>query len=135
MMSKKLDILSLIACVAAVVAVIMWFVSFSTYPAAAVNSVAGTIFGICSVVLMAITALGLPQGKLRGLMILAAGILLVLFFYQFAMGRVSITADAYFIPVNHPVEEDTAMTQTIVGIAAALVSFLIITIDAFVAKD
>ena len=134
-MTKKFDVISLIACIAALVAVVMWFVSFSTYPAAAVNSAVGTIFGICAILLMAASAFGLVKGKIRGLVILIAGILLIAFFYQFAMGRVSITADAYFIPVNHPAEEDTAMTQTIVGIAAALVSFLAITIDAFAAKD
>ena len=134
-MTKKFDVLSLIACVAALVAVVMWFVSYSTYPAAAVNSVVGTICGICAILLMAASSFGLVKGKFRGLLILLAGLLLIGFFYQFVMGRVSITADAYFIPVNHPVEEDTAMTQTIVVIAATLVSFLAITIDAFATKD
>ena len=134
-MTKKFDVISLIACIAALVAVVMWFVSFSTYPSAAVNSAVGTVFGICAILLMAVSAFGLVKGKIRGLVILIAGILLIAFFYQFAMGRVSITADAYFIPVNHPAEEDAAMTQSIVGIAAALVSFLAITIDAFTAKD
>ena len=134
-MKKKLDIVALIACVAALLAVIMWFVSYSTYPAAAVNSGSGTLFGICAVVLMAACALGVGDHKVRGLLILAAGLVLVAFFYQFVMGRVTITADAYFIPVNHPAEEDTAMSQTIVGLAAAFVSFVIITVDAFMAKD
>ncbi len=133
-MSKKIDILSLIACVAAAVAVVMWFVSFATYPAAAVNSTVGTLCGICAVILMALCAFGLVKADKKGALILIAGILLILFLYQFAMGRVAITADAYFIPVNHPAEEDAAMSQTIIGAGAAMVSFLALLIDAFIVE-
>ena len=134
-MGKKLDIKALLAAAAAVVAVIMYFVSFNTYSAAAVNTPAGILFGICTVCLMAVCALGLGGDQVRGILILVAGFALILFLYQFIMGRVSVTADVYFIPVNHPAEEDAAMTQSIVGVAAALVSFLIIVVDAFMAKD
>ena len=134
-MKKNLDLVALIACAAALLAVVMWFVSYSTYPAAAVNSGAGTLFGICALALMGACALGVGDHRVHGLLILAAGLVLVDFFYQFVMGRVTITADAYFIPVNHPAEEDAAMSQTIAGLCAAFVSFVAITADAFMAKD
>ena len=127
------DALLLTAYTASIVSLVLWFVSYSTYPAAAVNSVPGTVFGICAAALLALS--GFFKGKKRTLTALAAGFLLILFFHQFAMGRVSVTADIYFIPVNHPSEENAAMTQSIAGMAALLVSWLAVTIHAFTAKD
>ena len=133
-MNKKTDLLSLIAAAAAVVALALWFVSFSTYPAAAVNSAAGSVSGICAAALLLLCGVGVVQGRLRGSLILAAGVCCLIFLYYFVMGRVSIAADAYFIPVNHPAEEDTAMAQTIAGYGALLAAFLVNTVNAFRAK-
>lgn len=133
-MKKNLDIKALIAAAAALVGMIFYFVSYNTYPSAAVNTPVGMACGCAALVLMAICAVT-GKDTLRSLLIVASGLLLVVFFYQFAMGRVSVTADIYFIPVNHPAEENAAMTQTIIGVAATVVSFLMLVIDGFTAKD
>ena len=106
---------------------VLWFVN----PAATVNSA----YGICSAAVLALFFCGLVKGKWRGLLALAVGVLLILFFHQFAMGRVAVAADIYFIPVNHPTEENTAMTLSIAGMTALLISWLAVTLHAFTAKD
>ena len=132
---RKPDVWLLIAYTSAVVSLVLWFVSYVVYPAATVNSAYGSVFGICSAVILALFFCGLVKGKWRGLLAFAVGVLLILFFHQFAMGRVAVTADIYFIPVNHPTEENTAMTLSIAGMTALLISWLAVTLHAFTAKD
>lgn len=133
-MSKRFDIPALAAAAAAIAAVALYQASCNAYPSGASNTSIGIVSGVCAVLLMALCGFGLGGGRARSVMILAAGLLTVLFLYQFAMGRVAIAADVYFIPVNYPAEEDIAMNRTIAGLSAALVSFLSITWDAFTAK-
>ena len=133
-MTKKLDIISVSACAAAIIGFILRLVSYRTYPAAAVNSTVGTLCGCMSIVLLAAVAVKVCDERLRGHLILCAGILLVIFIYQFVMGRVAIAADVYFIPVNHPEEENAAMNLSIYGLIAAVIAFAAVTVDAFLVK-
>ena len=134
-MMKKFDVLSAAACAASVVGFILWIISYRTYPAAAVNSGAGTMCALLAAVLLAVSAAKIADERMRGSIVFCAGILLVIFIYQFVMGRVAIAADVYFIPVNHPAEENVAMNISIGGLVASLVSFAAIVANAFSIRD
>lgn len=53
---------------------------------------------------------------------------------HFAMGRVTLVADVYFIPVNYPQAEASALNLSIVGMALYLVAIAAMIITAFSEK-
>lgn len=61
---------------------------------------------------------------LADLLVLAATVLLIVGFALFAMDRVSLVADVYFIPVNYPQEEARALHQSLAGMGFYLVSIV-----------
>ena len=64
----------------------------------------------------------------------AAVALLLYSFYEFVLGRVSLAADVYFIPVNYPASEATALHISIVGIALYVVADVAMIAAAFVRR-
>lgn len=56
------------------------------------------------------------SGSIVDLMMLFSVALLLYSFYEFVIGRVSLAAGCYFIPVNYPASEATALHISLVGI-------------------
>lgn len=95
---------------------------------------------VCSVLALALlcvcwfTAQSLSP-LVRDLLAIAAGVLLIVSFAFFTLGRVSLAADVYFIPVNYPQAEETALYLSLAGIALYLVSIVIMIVEALSAKE
>ena len=53
----------------------------------------------------------------------------------FAMARVDLAADVWFIPVNRPETEDVALYCSLAGVALYLISFVTVTVKAFSHKE
>ena len=66
--------------------------------------------------------------------VVAAALLLIAAFALFAMGRVTLVADVYFIPVNYPQAEASALNLSIAGRALYLVAIAAMIITAFSEK-
>ena len=67
-------------------------------------------------------------------LIVLINILLLVSFYWFILGRVSLAADVYFIPVNYPASEADALHISIVGAAFYLVADIVMIVTAFTKK-
>lgn len=111
--------------------------SFTGYLA---QSAVNPIPMICSVLALALLCGCWFAGKslsplVRDLLTLAAGVLLIVSFALFALSRVSLAADVYFIPVNYPQAEETALYLSLVGIVLYLVSIIIMIVEALSAKE
>lgn len=68
------------------------------------------------------------QSTVASIRSLAAEVLLLIAFAVFAMSRVRLAADVYFIPVNYPPSEQTALNWSIVGVvgyAVAIVAVIV----------
>ena len=68
------------------------------------------------------------QSVVASMRSLAAEVLLLIAFAVFAMSRVRLAADVYFIPVNYPPSEQTALNWSILGVAgyaAAIVAVIV----------
>lgn len=63
------------------------------------------------------------------LRLLLSEVLLLLAFSTFIMSRVRLAADVYFIPVNFPPEELTALNISVVGVIAYLVAILAVIVQ------
>lgn len=128
----------LAAAVIALVGFVFYLItSFTGYLA---QSAVDPIPIICSVLALALLCACWFAGKslsplLRDLAATAAGVLLIVSFALFALSRVSLAADVYFIPVNYPQAEETALHLSIVGIVLYLVSIVVMIVEALSAKE
>ena len=64
-------------------------------------------------------------------MIAAGFVMLLVSFYLFVMSRVSLAADVYFIPVNYPEAEATALHVSIVCVVFYLIELLALIVEGF----
>lgn len=108
-----------LAAICALVGLIIYIITSVTgYLAASKLDVMPVITTLGAILLMA--ALFLKGDKLTGaaadIVMLASIVLLLYSFYEFVIGRVSLVADVYFIPVNYPASEKTAVYISLVGI-------------------
>ena len=60
--------------------------------------------------------------------------LLCVSFGIFLLARVPLAADVYFIPVNYPAAEETALMISFVGLALYLIAIIALVVEAFAAK-
>lgn len=65
------------------------------------------------------------------ILIMAASLLLLVSFYYFVMGRVQLAADVYFIPVNYPASEASALHTSMVGAVLYLLADITVIVTAF----
>ena len=99
-----------VALVTAVIGLVVYLVtSFTGYLAGSATNPAPIVCTVIAIVLA---------------VVLAATALLIASFALFALGRVSLVADVYFIPVNYPAAEETALNISIVGLVSYLVSIV-----------
>lgn len=111
--------------------------SFSGYLA---NSAVNPAPIVCSVVALALIAAVFATGGrlpalIRDLLLMAAGVLVIISLSLFAMRSVSLAADVYFIPVNYPQAEETALNLSIAGIVLYLASLVTLIAEAFSSKE
>lgn len=69
------------------------------------------------------------------LLLVGAAVCLIGSFSIFVMARVSLAADVYFIPVNYPAAEATALHISIVGAVCYLVGIIALIAEGFSAKN
>lgn len=80
-----------------------------------------TILGIAALVAAALLSEKLDKRIIGGILF-AAVILLAISLCVFVAERVQLFADVYFIPVNYPAAEGSALTVSIVGMVFYIVS-------------
>ena len=94
------------------------------------------VAGAAAVVFMAVIVL--MGAKLSGtavdVMMLFSIVLLLYSFYEFVIGRVSLAADVYFIPVNYPASEATALHISLAGIALYVIADIAVIVAAFMKR-
>lgn len=123
MKQHNVSIPGLVAAAASAVGLAFYLVtSLTGYLAGSSMSAAVLVCSVLAVLLLAVLASGKTSGGVKDLVILAAGFLLIAGMIFFALGRVSLAADIYFIPVNYPASEETAFQLSVAGIAAYLVA-------------
>ena len=78
------------------------------------------------------------RGKISDLaadiIIIVAGVLILFGLYEFVLGRVSLAADVYFIPVNYPASEAEALHISIAGVVLYIVSDILLIVTAFMKR-
>ena len=72
---------------------------------------------------------------LKDIVIVLTGFALIGCISFFAMDRVKLAADVWFIPVNRPATEDVALYCSLAGVALYLISFVTVTVKAFSHKE
>lgn len=125
MKQHNVSIPGLVAVLAAAVGLAFYLVTTLTgYLAGSSMNAAVLVCSVLAILLLAVLASGKTSGGVKDLVILAAGFLLIAGMIFFALGRVSLAADIYFIPVNYPASEETAFRLSVVGIAAYLAAIV-----------
>ncbi len=126
-MKSTSKIHSLIIMVIALVGLVFYFVtSFTGYLANASVNAAPIVLTIAAELALAVFAFkgGSLAPVLRDGLLLLAGCFLIISFAAFVLGRVTLAADVYFIPVNYPAAEETALNLSFVGLAGYLLSVI-----------
>ena len=126
-----------IAAIAALIGMIIYIVTSVTgYLADAVMNPMPVICTVIAIIAAAFTAIGEEKvnAVVYDILIVLINVLLLVSFYWFISGRVSLAADVYFIPVNYPASEANALHISIVGAALYLVADIVMIVTAFVKK-
>lgn len=125
------------AAAAALVGMIIYIVTSVTgYLAGAVMNPMPVICTIAAIVVAGVMAAGEEKINtvLYDVLIVLINILLLVSFYWFILGRVSLAADVYFIPVNYPASEADALHISIVGAVFYLIADIVMIVAAFTKK-
>lgn len=127
-----------IAALAALVGMIFYIVTSTTgYLETSAMNPLPVICSLAAVALM--LAMVFAGQKLSGvpedLCVMASTVLLIVSFSLFCLSRVTLAADVYFIPVNYPASEETALHTSIVGAAFYLAAIIVMIVVAFAGKQ
>ena len=130
----KSNSVTLAAMCSALVGMIIYIITSVTgyLAASAVNPwpIIGTV--LCMVLLWAAAFMSEELTPVSLDLMTAAGfVMLLVSFYFFVMSRVSLAADVYFIPVNYPQAEATALHISIVGVVFYLLALLALITEGF----
>lgn len=134
---NKSNLVFWIAAIAALIGMIIYIVTSVTgYLADAVMNPMPVICTVIAIIAAAFTAVGEEKvnAVVYDILIVLINVLLLVSFYWFISGRVSLAADVYFIPVNYPASEANALHISIVGAALYLVADIVMIVTAFVKK-
>lgn len=135
---KKGSILIIIAALAALAGLVVYLVtSYVGYLAEAAVDMRPIAFSVIALILLAVLFAGsgrLPQ-LLSDALLAAAAVLIIASFSFFALSRVPLAADVYFIPVNYPAAEETILHTSLAGLAAYCVSILALILEGFFGKE
>ncbi|HEY8423220.1 MAG TPA: sodium:proton antiporter [Clostridia bacterium] len=91
---------------------------------------------VCTFIAVAIAAALLIfadklDGRLKDLAVLAINVLLIASLMVFILERVALIADVYFIPVNYPAAEETALNISMAGFAFYALAIIANIVSAF----
>ena len=91
---------------------------------------------VAAVVLLEVSAgMGSKMTAVMGdILVMAASVLLLVSFYYFVLARVQLAADVYFIPVNYPASEATALHISVAGAVLYLLADIAVIVKAFSKK-
>lgn len=92
--------------------------------------VAATAVAIIALAADAVSMNKLNDVAIDGIMV-GAAVLQIVGFLLFVLDRVSIVADVYFLPVNYPAAEETALNMSIVGFVLYILAIILVAIAAF----
>lgn len=128
------NIVTLVAMCTALVGMIIYIITSVTgyLAASGVNPWPIICTVVCAVLLSTAAFLNEKFTALSIDLMTAAGfVMLLVSFYLFVMSRVSLAADVYFIPVNYPEAEATALHISIVGAVFYLIALLALIAEGF----
>lgn len=127
----------LIAAIAALAGMIVYiFTSVTGYLAASAVNPWPIVCTAASIILLAVIIFlnRRLQAGITDVLVILASLLLLVSFYFFVLSRVQLAADVYFIPVNYPASEASALHISIVGVALYLIADIAVITAAFVGK-
>lgn len=125
------------AAAAALVGMIIYIVTSVTgYLATSAMNPLPVICTVAAIIVAAVAAV--QEEKIPSvpydILLVGISVLLLISFYCFILGRVSLAADVYFIPVNYPASEATALHISIVGAVFYLIADIIMIVTTFTKK-
>lgn len=127
-----------LAAVLALIGMIIYIVTSVTgYLAASSMNIIPIVSTVIAIVIM--LAVIVMNQKMSGLvidiaMLISVGLILYSF-YEFVLGRVSLAADVYFIPVNYPASEASALHISIAGIVLYVIAVIAMIAAAFMRRS
>lgn len=136
MLNKKTGSL-LIATIAALAGMIVYIITSVTgYLAASAVNPWPIVCTAASIILLAVIIFlnCRLQAGITDVLVILASILLLVSFYFFVLSRVQLAADVYFIPVNYPASEASALHISIVGVVLYLIADIAVITAAFAGK-
>ena len=137
-MKTKLNPKMIVAAAAGVIGLAVYgYTSLTGYLAASATStlpVALTLAALVCLALRQFVGDKMPA-VLSDVLLVAADVCLIGSFAVFVLARVSLAADVYFIPVNYPASEATALHISIVGAVCYLVGIVALIVEGFSAKN
>ena len=134
---NKSNLLLWIAAIAALIGMIIYIVTSVTgYLADAAMNPMPVICTVIAIIIAIFAAVGEEKvnAVVYDILIVLINVMLLVSFYWFILGRVSLAADVYFIPVNYPASEASALHISIVGAALYLVADIVMIVTAFAKK-
>ena len=134
---NKSNLILWIAAIAALIGMIIYIVTSVTgYLADAAMNPMPVICTVIAIIIAAFAAVGEEKvnAVVYDILIVLINVMLLVSFYWFILGRVSLAADVYFIPVNYPASEASALHISIVGAALYLVADIVMIVTAFAKK-
>lgn len=134
---NKSNLILWIAAIAALIGMIIYIVTSVTgYLADAAMNPMPVICTVIAIILAGVAAVGEEKvnAVVYDILIVLINVMLLVSFYWFILGRVSLAADVYFILVNYPASEASALHISIVGAALYIVADIVMIVTAFVKK-
>lgn len=132
-MKTKLNTKTIVAAVASVIGLAVYgYTSMVGYLAASATSTLPVVLTVAALVCLALRQFAgskLPA-VVNDVLLVAANVCLIGSFAVFVLARVSLAADVYFIPVNYPASEATALHISIVGAVCYLVGIVTLIVEA-----
>lgn len=126
---------SIFATVTALAALVIYLVtSLTGYLKGSAMNIWPVVLTVAAIVLL-FAADKMKPSALKDVVIVLTGFALIGCITFFAMDRVKLAADVWFIPVNLPEGESTALYCSLAGVALYLISFVTVTVKAFSRKE
>ncbi len=129
---KKTSIFATVTALAALV--IYLLTSLTGFMAGKAMNIWPVVLTVAAIVLL-FAADKMKPSALKDIVIVLTGFALIGCISFFAMARVDLAADVWFIPVNRPATEDVALYCSLAGVALYLISFVTVTVKAFSCKE
>ena len=137
-MKTKLNPKMIVAAAAGVIGLAVYgYTSLTGYLAASATSTLPVALTLATLVCLALRQFAGDKmpAVLSDVLLVAADVCLIGSFAVFVLARVSLAADVYFIPVNYPASEATALHISIVGAVCYLVGIVALIVEGFSAKN